>query len=84
MKITYSTNGYYYDNKNILTKLQKINTKTRKEDTITYEYDNQGNTIKEKSQEGEKRYFYDIYNRTIEVRNPKGNVLKNKYDPLGL
>ena len=54
-----------------------------KNDTILYKYDNQGNTLKQKSSKGVISYTYDIYNRTRQVVTENGSVIKNKYDPLG-
>ena len=55
-----------------------------KNDTILYKYDNQGNTLEQKSSKGVISYTYDIYNRTRQVVTENGTVIKNKYDPLGL
>ena len=55
-----------------------------KNDTILYKYDNQGNTLEQKSNNGTITYQYDIYNRTRQVVTENGTVIKNKYDPLGL
>ena len=55
-----------------------------KNDTILYKYDNQGNTLEQKSNNGTITYQYDIYNRTRQVVTENGDIIKNKYDPLGL
>ena len=55
-----------------------------KNDTILYKYDNQGNTLEQKSSKGVISYTYDIYNRTRQITTENGDVIKNKYDPLGL
>ena len=54
-----------------------------KNDTILYKYDNQGNTLEQKSSKGVISYTYDIYNRTRQVVTENGDIIKNKYDPLG-
>ena len=54
-----------------------------KNDTILYKYDNQGNTLEQKSSKGVINYTYDIYNRTRQVVTENGDIIKNKYDPLG-
>ena len=54
-----------------------------KNDTILYKYDNQGNTLEQKSSKGVISYTYDIYNRTRQITTENGDVIKNKYDPLG-
>ena len=54
-----------------------------KNDTILYKYDNQGNTLEQKSNNGTITYQYDIYNRTRQVVTENGDIIKNKYDPLG-
>ena len=69
---------YYYNNKNQLLQIENKN------DTILYKYDNQGNTLEQKSNRGVISYTYDIYNRTRQITTENGDVIKNKYDPLGL
>ena len=54
-----------------------------KNDTILYKYDNQGNTLEQKSNNGTITYQYDIYNRIRQVVTENGDIIKNKYDPLG-
>ena len=54
-----------------------------KNDTILYKYDNQGNTLEQKSSKGVISYTYDIYNRTRQITTENGDIIKNKYDPLG-
>ena len=56
----------------------------KENDTIFYKYDNQGNTLEEKSSKGTTTYTYDIYNRTKEVITETGDHIKNSYTPLGL
>ena len=69
--------NYYYNNKNQLLQIDKEN------DTIFYKYDNQGNTLEQTSSKGTTTYQYDIYNRTRQVTTENGDIIKNKYDPLG-
>jgi len=69
--------NYYYNNKNQLLQIDKEN------DTIFYKYDNQGNTLEQTSSKGTTTYQYDIYNRTRRVTIENGDIIKNKYDPLG-
>ena len=69
---------YHYNNKNQLLQIEKEN------DTIFYKYDNQGNTLEEKSGKGTKSYVYDLYNRVREITTETGDHIKNSYTPLGL
>ena len=55
----------------------------KENDIILYKYDNQGNTLEQKSNNGTITYQYDIYNRTRQVVTENGDIIKNKYDPLG-
>ena len=55
----------------------------KENDIILYKYDNQGNTLEQKSSKGVISYTYDIYNRTRQITTENGDVIKNKYDPLG-
>ncbi len=55
----------------------------KENDTIFYKYDNQGNTLEQTSNKGTTTYQYDIYNRTRQVTTENGDIIKNKYDPLG-
>ena len=55
----------------------------KENDTIFYKYDNQGNTLEQTSSKGTTTYQYDIYNRTRQVTTENGDIIKNKYDPLG-
>ena len=56
----------------------------KENDTIFYKYDNQGNTLEEKSGKGTKSYVYDLYNRVREITTETGDYIKNSYTPLGL
>ena len=56
----------------------------KENDTIFYKYDNQGNTLEEKSSKGTKSYVYDLYNRVREITTETGDHIKNSYTPLGL
>ena len=52
--------------------------------TITYQYADNGNRIKESRSDGkEKTYTYDLMNRLIKVNNFDGTEIEYSYDGLG-
>ena len=69
---------YRYDQRNRLTERQ-VHTPVgiHRE---TYEYDDQGNLLKD----GQASYLYDGFNRMYEVRMDDGQIQRNRYDAEGL
>ena len=52
-------------------------------DTVSYAYDNNGNTIEKNVNGVITRYVYDARNRLASVELPGGNVVTYAYDPFG-
>lgn len=65
---------YSYDTRNRLT------SHTKQGQTTQYTYDNAGNML----DDGDKKYSYDGFNRTVKVATKDGQVQINRYDAEGL
>ena len=74
---------YAYNEKN-----QPINTEEIRTDGIrrrnTFTYSKQGSILKEKTESGISRYFYNSKNQQIRIERADGQIQENRYDAEGL
>ena len=74
---------YSYNEKNQLINTEEIRTDgIRRRNTFTYS--KQGSILKEKTESGISRYFYNSKNQQIRVECEDGQIQENRYDAEGL
>ncbi|WCM60080.1 RHS repeat-associated core domain-containing protein [Paenibacillus polymyxa] len=83
--------SYTYDSRNrLLSVLEEALGEDSNQETgsrgqqTRYEYDHQGNLLRERSGQENISYAYDAFNRTVKAEKSDGSYIRHLYDPEGL